>query len=76
MVNKCQALDSKKSFQGLCSLQQKIKTPRLSKFHEDFLCLDESMVKAFLKNLKGKMKIIQKPHHIGNKFQTLCDTKL
>ena len=32
----------------------------------DFLCFDESMVKALHKNLKGKMKIIEKPQPIGN----------
>ena len=30
------------------------------------------MVKAFHKNLKGKMKIIKKLHPIGNEFKTLC----
>ena len=37
------------------------------------LCIDESMVKSFAKNLKGKMKIIRKPRPIGNEFKTLCD---
>ena len=41
----------------------------------DYLCLDESMVKAFHKNLKGKMKIIRKPRPIGNEFKTLCDAR-
>ena len=41
----------------------------------DFLCLDESMVKAFHKHLKRKMKIIQKPCPIGNEFKTLCDAR-
>ena len=38
----------------------------------DLLCLVESMVKAFHKNLKGKMKIIKKLHPIGNEFKTVC----
>ena len=33
------------------------------------------MVKAFHKNLKGKMKIIRKPRPIGNEFKTLCDAR-
>ena len=41
----------------------------------DSLCLDESMVKAFHRNLKGKMKIIRKPRPIGNEFKTLCDAR-
>ena len=41
----------------------------------DFLCLDESVVKAFHKNLKGKIKIIRKPRPIGNVFKTLCDAR-
>ena len=40
-----------------------------------FLCLDESMVKSFHKNLKGKMKIIRKLHPIGNEFKTLFDAR-
>ena len=32
----------------------------------DFLCLDEPMVKALHKNLKGKMKVIEKLRPIGN----------
>ena len=39
----------------------------------DVLLLDESMVKSFHKNLKGKMKIISKPRPIGNEFKNLCD---
>ena len=39
----------------------------------DYLCLDESMVKAFHRHLKGKMKIIRKPRPIGNELKTLCD---
>ena len=41
----------------------------------DFLCLDESMVKAFHKHLKGKMKIIQKPCPIGIEFKTLFNVR-
>ena len=39
----------------------------------DVLVVDESMVKSFHRNLKGKMKIIRKPRPLGNKFKTLCD---
>ena len=39
----------------------------------EYLVLDESMVKSFHRNLKGKMKIIRKPRPIGNEFKNLCD---
>ena len=39
----------------------------------DTLVVDESMVKSFHKNLKGKMKIIRKPRPIGNEFKVLTD---
>ena len=39
----------------------------------DVLVIDESMVKSFHRNLKGKMKIIRKPCPIGNEYKTLCD---
>ena len=39
----------------------------------DTLCLDESMVKSYHRNLKGKMKIKRKPRPIGNEFKTVCD---
>lgn len=41
----------------------------------DFLCLVESMVRVFHKNLKRKMNIIKKPHLIGHDFKTLCDAR-
>ena len=39
----------------------------------DVIVLDESMVKSFHRNLKGKMKIICKPRPIGNEFKNTCD---
>ena len=39
------------------------------------LCIDESMIKAFHRNLAGKMKIIRKPRPIGNELKTVCDGK-
>lgn len=39
----------------------------------DTVCLDESMVKSYHRNLKGKMKIKRKPRPIGNEFKTVCD---
>lgn len=39
----------------------------------DFLCIDESKVKAYHRYLTGKGKIIRKPRPIGNEFKTLCD---
>lgn len=41
----------------------------------DFLCLDESMIKSFHRDLKGKMKIIRKPRPIGNECKNLCDAR-
>ena len=41
----------------------------------DHLTVDESMVKAFHRGLKGKMKIIRKPRPIGNEFKNLCDAR-
>ena len=41
----------------------------------DFLCLDESMIKSYHRNLKGKMKIIRKPRPIGNELKNLCDAR-
>ena len=38
-----------------------------------YLTLDESMIKAFHKDLKGKIKIIQKPRPIGHEVKSLCD---
>ena len=42
-------------------------------FAGDYLVVDESMVKSFHKDLKGKMKIIRKPRLIENKYKNLCD---
>ena len=36
------------------------------------LVMDESMVKSFHHNLKGKIKIIRKPRPIGNEFKNVC----
>ena len=33
-----------------------------------YLTLDESMIKLYHRNLKGKIKIIRKPRTIGNKI--------
>ena len=41
----------------------------------DFLCLDESMIKSYHRNLKGKLKIIRKPRPIGNECKNLCDAR-
>ena len=38
----------------------------------DFLCLDESMIKSFHKDLKGKMKIIIKLSPLRNECRNLC----
>lgn len=37
------------------------------------LCIDESMIKAYHRNLAGKMKIIRKPRPIGNELKTVSD---
>ena len=39
------------------------------------LCIDESMIKAYHRNLKGKKKIIRKPRPIGNELKTVSDAK-
>ena len=39
------------------------------------LCIDESMIKSYHRNLKGKMKIIRKPRPIGNELKTMSDGK-
>ena len=41
----------------------------------DTICLDESMVKSFHHDLKGKMKIIRKPRPIGNEFKNASDAR-
>ncbi len=35
----------------------------------DHLCLDESMIKAYHKDLTGKVKIIRKPRPVGNEIK-------
>ena len=39
------------------------------------ICVDESMIKAYHRDLAGKMKIIRKPRPIGNELKTVCDSK-
>ena len=39
----------------------------------DTVCLDESMIKAYHRNLKGKVKIIRKPRPIGNELKNMAD---
>ena len=41
----------------------------------DYLCVDESMIKSFHRNLLGKMKIKRKPRPIGNELKTCCDCR-
>ena len=38
-----------------------------------YVVLDESMIKSFHRNLKGKMKIIRKPRPIGNEIKNMSD---
>ena len=38
-----------------------------------YLTLDESMIKSYHRNLKGKIKIIKKPKPIGNEIKNMCD---
>ena len=38
-----------------------------------YLTLDESMIKSFHRNLKGKIKIIRKPCPIGNEIKNMAD---
>ena len=38
-----------------------------------YVVLDESMIKSFHLNLKGKMKIICKPRPIGNEIKNMSD---
>ena len=38
-----------------------------------YVTLDESMIKSFHRNLKGKIKIIRKPRPIGNEIKTLSN---
>ena len=37
------------------------------------LCVDESMIKAYHRGLNEKMKIIRKPHPIGNELEIVSD---
>ena len=39
----------------------------------DVLCSDELMIKAYYRGLNWKMKIIMKPHPIGNKLKTISN---
>ena len=39
----------------------------------DFICIDESMVKAYQRTLRAKKKIRRKPQPVGNEFHTICD---
>lgn len=39
----------------------------------DVITLDESMIKSFHKNLKGKIKIKRKPRPVGNEIKDLSD---
>ena len=41
----------------------------------EHLCLDESMVKAFHKKLRGKVKIKRKPRPIGTEIKAVCDAR-
>ena len=38
-----------------------------------YLTLDESMIKSFHRNLKGQIKIIRKPHLVGNEIKNMAD---
>ena len=38
----------------------------------DVICVDESMIKSYHKELKGKLKIKRKPRPIGNECKKLC----
>ena len=39
----------------------------------DVLCVDESMIKAYYRGLNWKMKIIMKPHPIGDELKTVSN---
>ena len=41
----------------------------------DHLCLDESMIKAYHKDLTGKVKIIRKPRPVGNEIKDMSDAR-
>ena len=38
-----------------------------------YLTLDESMIKSFHRNLKGKIKVIRKPRPIANEIKNMAD---
>ena len=38
-----------------------------------YITLDESMIKSFHQNLKGKIKILRKPRPVGNEIKSLSD---
>ena len=38
-----------------------------------FITLDESMIKSFHHDLKGKIEIIRKPRPIGNEMKNISD---
>ena len=38
-----------------------------------YLTPDKSMLKSFHQNLKGKIKIIRKPHPVGNEIKNMAD---
>ena len=38
-----------------------------------YITLDESMIKSYHRNLKGKIKIICKPRPVGNEIKNLSD---
>ena len=38
-----------------------------------YLTLDESIIKSYHRNLKGKIKIIRKPRSTGNEIKNMCD---
>ena len=39
----------------------------------EYLCIDESMIKSFHRDLHGKMKILRKPRPVGNELKTVSD---
>lgn len=41
----------------------------------DIMCLDESMVKSYHRNLQGKIKIKRKPRPIGNEIKDIADAR-
>ena len=39
----------------------------------EYLCIDESMIKSYHRDLNSKMKILRKPRPIGNELETVSD---